>query len=127
MLAISSFHVQQLYLRLVPTRLGQHRIKSEVEISSDQLLVSYGRGSAGATMLTWPLFLLAAATTPAADGREFDEGASFLRLAMPIFDTNETPHFWQVVIEQQIIIRVPARRSSINNFASPSQVPVRPS
>ena len=27
--------------------------------------------------------------------------------------------FWQVVIEQQLIIRVPAQRSQLNNFAAP--------
>lgn len=42
-----------------------------------------------------------------------------------------TAGFWQVIIEQQLIIRVPARRSPINNFSAPpspgmrlSQIPV---
>lgn len=31
--------------------------------------------------------------------------------------------FWQVVIEQQLIIRVPAQRSQLNNFAAPQAPP----
>ena len=32
---------------------------------------------------------------------------------------DSTASFWQMVIEQQIIIRVPAQRSSLNNFSAP--------
>lgn len=42
---------------------------------------------------------------------------------------DEPRSFWQVVIEQQMIIRVPAQRSQLNNFAAPpplraTEVPV---
>ncbi len=32
--------------------------------------------------------------------------------------TEQTSSFWQMVIEQQLIIRVPARRSQLNDFAA---------
>lgn len=38
-------------------------------------------------------------------------------LAAPALEPPPTP-YWQVVIEQQLIIRVPAQRSSLNNFAA---------
>lgn len=39
-------------------------------------------------------------------------------VAMPSPE-DSTAFFWQMVIEQQIIIRVPAQRSSLNNFSAP--------
>ena len=77
-------------------------------------------------MLTWPLFLLAAASMPAAEDRPDHTPLNMLRLAIPVFETQSTSDYWQVVIERQIIIRVPARRTSINNFASPAQASARP-
>lgn len=38
-------------------------------------------------------------------------------IAAPTLESPATP-YWQVVIEQQLIIRVPAQRSSLNNFAA---------
>lgn len=38
-------------------------------------------------------------------------------ISMPTPD-DSTVSFWQVVIEQQLIIRVPAQRSSLNNFTA---------
>lgn len=40
----------------------------------------------------------------------------FVALSLP--QPDETASFWQVVIEQQLIIRVPAQRSSLNNFGA---------
>ncbi|WP_338425613.1 hypothetical protein [Sphingopyxis kveilinensis] len=42
-------------------------------------------------------------------------------VAAPVPDAPSS--FWQVVIEQQLIIRVPAQRSQINNFAAPQAPP----
>ena len=38
---------------------------------------------------------------------------------------DQASSFWQMVIEQQLIIRVPARRSPINNFAADRSTPRR--
>src|SRR3546814_14096695 len=38
---------------------------------------------------------------------------------------DQASSFWQMVIEQQLIIRVPARRSPINNFAAERSTPRR--
>ena len=58
------------------------------------------------------LFAPAAAPPPAAPPEPL--------VAVTIPLTGETSAgFWQMVIEQQLIIRVPARRSPINNFTAP--------
>lgn len=44
-------------------------------------------------------------------------------VSMPEPDASSS--FWQVVIEQQLIIRVPAQRSSLNNFGSAPIADVR--
>lgn len=69
----------------------------------------------GAAMLTlaslW-MMVLAPAEAPMSPAPP--EGLT--PVSMPVPDAPAS--FWQVVIEQQLIIRVPAQRSSLNNFGS---------
>ncbi|WP_422061131.1 hypothetical protein [Sphingopyxis sp.] len=51
---------------------------------------------------------------PAAEGPALPDAP--VAVAMPTPDASSS--FWQVVIEQQLIIRVPAQRSSLNNFGA---------
>ncbi|MDK2761586.1 MAG: hypothetical protein KYX64_09550 [Sphingopyxis sp.] len=62
-------------------------------------------------------FLWFAAAAPAADTAPL-VGApeSLTELSAPT--TDQATSFWQLVIEQQLIIRVPAQRSPINNFTA---------
>lgn len=53
----------------------------------------------------------------AADGARVPMGP--LMFALPSIEQQGAD--WQIVIEERIIIRVPARRSSLNNFPSPAQ------
>lgn len=70
-------------------------------------------------MLILPL-LLAAAATPEPEMMATQAPPSLIRLAIPLFEIDEQAEYFQVVIEQQIIIRVPARRSTLNNFGAAS-------
>lgn len=65
-------------------------------------------------MLIWSFLL--AVTTPGAVSAA--SPPPMWRIAIPTFQENLESDFWQVVIEQQIIIRVPARRSTLNNFSA---------
>lgn len=69
-------------------------------------------------MLIWPILLLAS-PAPLAEMAPPAAPPQLLRLAMPVFEELQQGRNWQVVIEQQIIIRVPARRTTINNFGAP--------
>ena len=69
-------------------------------------------------MLIWPV-LLTASSMMVGDGAPSASPPDMLRLAVPVFEELEQGQNWQVIIEQQIIIRVPARRTTINNFAEP--------
>lgn len=70
-------------------------------------------------MLIWPILLMASPAT-AAEIKPAMAPTEMLRLAVPVFEELEQGQNWQVVIEQRIIIRVPARRSTINNFSAPT-------
>lgn len=67
-------------------------------------------------MLTTASLLLVAAA-PASEVPASVAPPDPLMAAVPAPPPPDDP-FWQVVIEQQIIIRVPAQRSSLNNFAA---------
>ncbi|HWW55560.1 MAG TPA: hypothetical protein VN047_01580 [Sphingopyxis sp.] len=62
-------------------------------------------------------FLWFAAAAPVADGT-VPVAAPDPLVAVVVPAPDQGSSFWQVVIEQQLIIRVPARRSPINNFAA---------
>lgn len=67
-------------------------------------------------MLTAAFLWIAAA--PAADvASPVPVAGELVPVAPP--GPNAPLSFWQVVIEQQLIIRVPAQRSQLNNFAAP--------
>lgn len=66
-------------------------------------------------MLSHALTLLAAAA-PASDVPPPAAPPEPIATAIPAPPPADTPQ-WQIVVEQQIIIRVPAQRSSLNNFA----------
>lgn len=60
--------------------------------------------------------LVFAAATGAADAQVAIGPDQWLRFAIPRFEVGDEASFFQVVIEQQVIIRVPARRSSVTSF-----------
>jgi hypothetical protein len=62
-------------------------------------------------------FLWFAASAPAADAAT-PVAAPEQLVAVSQRTPEQTASFWQVVIEQQLIIRVPAQRSPLNNFAA---------
>lgn len=62
-------------------------------------------------------FLWFAAAAPAADAAT-PVAAPAPLVAVSAPTPEQTTSFWQVVIEQQLIIRVPAQRSPLNNFAA---------
>lgn len=66
-------------------------------------------------MLTSAVLLLAAA--PADAEMPAAPPEALVAVAVPTLEPPSAP-YWQVVIEQQLIIRVPAQRSSLNNFAA---------
>ncbi|MDZ3830989.1 MAG: hypothetical protein U0S50_04135 [Sphingopyxis sp.] len=72
-------------------------------------------------MLSWAAFLFAGAG-PVADAAPPEPLVS---VVLPIPES-QTASYWQMVIEQQLIIRVPARRSSLNNFVATPRAPTRP-
>lgn len=70
-------------------------------------------------MLTWTLLLFAAAA-PASDAPPPVAPPEPFVAVAPMPEA-AAPSFWQMVIEQQLIIRVPAQRSQLNSFsASPA-------
>ena len=69
-------------------------------------------------------FLWFAAAAPAADAAPPPAAPDPL-VAMSTPTVDQASSFWQMVIEQQLIIRVPARRSPINNFAAERSTPRR--
>ena len=83
----------------------------------DQHLLSERRGSGSAAVLTAALLWFAAAAPPPA------APDPLVALSTPTVD--QASSFWQMVIEQQLIIRGPARRSPINNFAAERSAPRR--
>ncbi len=68
--------------------------------------------------------LLLAAAAPAADTPVATPPEPIVAVAMPTPPTPPDAPQWQVVIEQQLIIRVPAQRTPLSNFAAS---PPRPS
>ena len=80
------------------------------------------QGSDSAAVLT-AAFLWFVAAAPAADApRPIAAPDPLVAISAPPVDQAS---FWQMVIEQQLIIRVPARRSPINNFAAERSTPRR--
>ena len=73
------------------------------------------RSGGGAVLTAAILWFVAAA--PAADAA-VPVAAPEPLVAISAPTPEQASSFWQVVIEQQLIIRVPARRSPINNFAA---------
>jgi len=69
-----------------------------------------------------PLVLWFAAAAPAADALP-PVAAPEPLVALTAPTPEQVTSFWQVVIEQQLIIRVPAQRSQLNNFAAPQAPP----
>lgn len=61
--------------------------------------------------------LLVAAAAPAAD-TELPNAPPESLVAIVLPPASPESPYWQVVIEQQLIIRVPAQRSPLNNFAA---------
>ena len=95
----------------------------------EQHLLSGRQGSGGAAVLT-AAFLWFAAAAPAADAARPAAAPPpppppdpLVAMSTPTVD--QASSFWQMVIEQQLIIRVPARRSPINNFAAERSTPRR--
>src|SRR3546814_12954367 len=80
----------------------------------DQHLLSGRQGSGIAAVLT-AAFLWFAAAAPAADATP-PVAAPDPLVAISTPSMDQASSFWQMVIEQQLIIRVPARRSPINTF-----------
>lgn len=89
----------------------------------DQHLLSGRRGSGSAAVLT-AAFLWFAAAAPVADAAPAPAAPDPL-VAISVPTVDQAASFWQMVIEQQLIIRVPARRSPINNFAAERSTPRR--
>ena len=89
----------------------------------DQHLLSGRQGSGIAAVLT-AAFLWFAAAAPAADATP-PVAAPDPLVAISTPSMDQASSFWQMVIEQQLIIRVPARRSPINNFAAERSTPRR--
>jgi hypothetical protein len=84
--------------------------------TGERNLLSGRRRSGSATVLT-TAFLWLVAAAPAADAAA-PVAAPEPLVAISAPATEQTSSFWQVVIEQQLIIRVPAQRSQLNNFAA---------
>ena len=89
----------------------------------DQHLLSGRQGGGSAVVLTAAILWFAAAA-PAADATPPPAAPDpLVAISTPTVD--QASSFWQMVIEQQLIIRVPARRSPINNFAAERSTPRR--
>lgn len=68
--------------------------------------------------------LLLAAAAPAADTPVAEPPEPLVAVALPTPPSPPDAPQWQVVIEQQLIIRVPAQRTQLRNFAA-SPAPVQ--
>lgn len=78
------------------------------------------RGRSGRKAVLTSAALLMAAAAPVANAANAPTAAPpepLVSLVPPPAEPPAAP-YWQVVIEQELIIRVPARRSPINNFAA---------
>ena len=89
----------------------------------DQHLLSGRQGSGIAAVLTAAFLWFAAAAPAAAATPPVAAPDPLVAISTPSMD--QASSFWQMVIEQQLIIRVPARRSPINNFAAERSTPRR--
>lgn len=79
-------------------------------------LLSGRRRSGSATVLT-TAFLWFVAAAPAADAvAPVAAPDPLVAISVPLSDQSSS--FWQLVIEQQLIIRVPAQRSQLNSFSA---------
>jgi len=81
----------------------------------EHFLLSGRRRSDSTAVLTAAFLWIMAA--PAADAA-VPVAAPEPLVAVGAQTPDQTSSFWQVVIEQQLIIRVPAQRSQLNNFAA---------
>ncbi len=79
--------------------------------------LSSGRRRSGSTVVLTAAVLWLAAAAPAADAAP-PVAAPEPLVAITAPTPEQITSFWQVVIEQQLIIRVPAQRSQLNNFAA---------
>jgi hypothetical protein len=84
--------------------------------TSEQQFLSGCRRSGSALVLTAAALWIAAAA-PAVDAAP-PVAAPEPLVALTAPTPEQITSFWQVVIEQQLIIRVPAQRSQLNNFAA---------
>lgn len=75
-------------------------------------------------MLSWAAFLFAGAA-PVADVPPPPAPPEPVAILIPSISETQSASYWQMVIEQQLIIRVPARRSPLNNFAATQRSTVR--
>ena len=89
----------------------------------EQYLLSGRQGSGSAAVLT-AAFLWFVAAAPTADAAP-PLAAPEPLVAISATTVDQASSFWQVVIEQQLIIRVPAQRSQLNNFAAERSMPRR--
>lgn len=86
-----------------------------VGAADEQHFLSRRHRRDSAAVLTAAFLWIMAA--PAADAAmPVDVPESLVAVSMPTAD--QPSSFWQMVIEQQIIIRVPAQRTQLNNFAA---------
>jgi hypothetical protein len=83
--------------------------------TGEHFLLSGRRRSDGTAVLTAAFLWIMAA--PAADAA-VPVAAPETLVAVGAQTPDQASSFWQVVIEQQLIIRVPAQRSQLNNFAA---------
>lgn len=88
--------------------------------TGERNLLSGRRGSGSAIVLT-AAFLWFVAAAPAADAvAPVAAPEPLVAISPPL--SEQSSSFWQLVIEQQLIIRVPAQRSQLNSFsAGPEQ------
>lgn len=84
--------------------------------TGERNLLSGRRRSGSAAVLT-AAFLWFVAAAPAADAAApVAAPEPLVAISAPL--SEQTSSFWQVVIEQQLIIRVPAQRSQLNSFST---------
>lgn len=76
-----------------------------------------GRQRSGSAAVLTAAFLWFVAAAPAADAAApVAAPEPLVSIAVP--DIDQSSGFWQMVIEQQLIIRVPAQRSQLNSFSA---------
>lgn len=76
-------------------------------------------------MLSWAAFLLIGAA-PAADAASSAAMAELPMVVVLPVPGHAGNDYWQMVIQQRMIIRVPARRTPINNFGAEPRVKLVP-